>query len=177
MNKQESIMAYRTYIDTHINNVKKAFEVYGEALCQALNISIERLKDMVEVHDQSKYSPEEFEGYRKKFYKSDDDIEVDEVIQDQFDNAWHHHLSFNSHHPEFWVYKRTDEDKVDIHVMDNYSIAEMLLDWAAMGITAKESRPGYDYWISGEGTKKPFEARTVEIIGNCIEVFNKEWVS
>lgn len=169
MTKQESIETYTQYIEAHIENVNQAFKRYGEKLCESLNIDYDRLKWMIQEHDKSKFEKEEFEGYRRNFYKSDDEEDDPEAIKEEFDNAWIHHLSVNAHHPEFWV--NTNDNS--IYIMDKYHIAEMLLDWCAMGIAQGEEHPAYDYWVNGEGTKKPIRKEVAEIIDSCIDIFSE----
>lgn len=173
MTKQESIEAYNDYIDTHIKNVRISFERFGKALCEKLNLDMDRLKALIDDHDKSKYSKEEFEGYRKRFYKCDEDLESDEEIQAMFDEAWMHHLKNNAHHPEFWV----NNEEHTIYIMNGYHIAEMLLDWCAMGIAQHEEIPVYDYWTKGDGTKKPFRLEVIRIIDNCVDIFKNNGIS
>lgn len=175
MTREESVNAYKEYVDNHIANVKKAFDKYGEKLCNALNVDIERLKAMIEIHDKSKYSEEEFEGYRVFFYKSDEDNKEylnDKNIKLSFDEAWRHHLIYNSHHPEFWINTYPINGNIIINDMDKLSIAEMLLDWAAM--SKGDEIPAYDYWYNGDGQNKPFSENTREIIESCIWIFKDE---
>ena len=50
----QKIKEYKEYVDNHIANVRKAFNFYGEKVCDRLHLDIERLADMVDDHDQSK---------------------------------------------------------------------------------------------------------------------------
>lgn len=155
----------KDYIDTHIANVKRAFNEYGDQLVKALNIDKKRLAAQIEVHDQSKYSKEEFEGYRKRFYPTSD--EQNAIADDKFNIAWNHHVHNNAHHPEFWVCT-DDEGNIVIEPMGHTYIAEMLLDWAAMGYT-KGDNP-YLYWQK-EKYNKPLHPDTFNIVDRCVEIF------
>ena len=57
------------YTDSHIQKVAKAFKDNGEKILKELGISdkYDELFHRVIVHDASKYSEEEFEGYRRHF--------------------------------------------------------------------------------------------------------------
>lgn len=167
--KKAQAKNYKKYVDEHIENVNKAFSEFGPALCKALSIDLGRLKEMIEIHDQSKYSEEEFEGYRKYFYPTH--LEDSESLNKYaFDLAWNHHVKNNPHHPEFWV--RQDEDTGELipEDMPNTFIAEMLLDWQAMGYKFGDN--AYQYWNSDK-CKKFLSTATREKVESVISIFNK----
>lgn len=167
--KKAQAKNYKRYVDEHIENVNKAFSEFGPALCKALSIDLGRLKEMIEIHDQSKYSEEEFEGYRKYFYPTH--LEDSESLNKYaFDLAWDHHVKNNPHHPEFWV--RQDEDTGELipEDMPNTFIAEMLLDWQAMGYKFGDN--AYQYWNSDK-CKKFLSPVTREKVESVISIFNK----
>ena len=168
--------AYKKYIDDHISNVQKCFGFYGKALCEKLKIDYDRLAINIRDHDQSKYSKEEFEGYRSYFYPTDEEEAEKNTteggyLKKKFDAAWLHHLRNNSHHPEFWI-NFDGETGYECNTMDRYSIAEMLLDWAAMGIVKGDT--AYDYFNKSIATK-PFNKETVMIIDSVIEIFKEKY--
>ena len=168
--------AYKKYIDNHISNVQKCFDFYGKAICEKLKIDHDRLMSIIEDHDKSKYSEEEFEGYRSYFYPTDDEEAEKKstfggFLKKKFDAAWLHHLRTNNHHPEFWI-NFNGETGYECNTMDRYAIAEMLLDWAAMGITNEDT--AYDYFYKSVATK-PFTHETVLIIESVIEVFKEKY--
>ena len=164
---------YKKYVDDHISNVQKCFDFYGKDLCEKLKIDYDRLAVNVRDHDQSKYSEEEFEGYRSYFYPTDEEeIEKDKeggYLKKKFDAAWLHHLRNNAHHPEFWI-NMNDDNGFECNTMDRYAIAEMLLDWAAMGITKGDT--AYEYFYNSIA-QKPFNKETILIIESVIDVFKK----
>ena len=161
---------YKKYIDEHIANVFKVYKVYGDKLCERLGIDHERLGDMIKDHDQSKYTSEEFEGYRCHFYPTPEeeaDVESKAFRKKKFDSAWLFHLRRNPHHPEFWVYV-DDEGTTRCHPMDPMHIAEMILDWAAIGIVFNDT--AYEYW-SKNGHSKPLHYDSIMLIDKCIDIF------
>ena len=48
-------------------------------------------------------------------------------------------MNSNKHHPEYWVMR--DEDGIKPIDMPDIYIAEMILDWTAMGMNFKNSNP------------------------------------
>lgn len=166
----QKVREYRDYIDSHILNVKKAYNFYGKDLCMRLHIDFIRLGDMVNAHDQSKYSAEEFEGYRCYFYPTEDELADPDsraFNKKKFDAAWLHHLRNNAHHPEYWIF--SDEHGHPIcHPMDPIHVAEMLLDWAGMGIVKQDT--AFDYWKSSMN-EKPLNRETIALIDSCIDIF------
>ena len=112
---------YVEYIGKHIANVRKSYDARERYITLALNLSEkerEELRDRILVHDKSKYSKEEWEGYRQWFHTAPGETKNKEM----FDKAWEHHCSVNDHHPEYW--KGKDMSKV--------AIAELICDWEAM---------------------------------------------
>ena len=100
-----------------------------------MNIVPEDLQDQLEKnvnsHDQSKYSKEEFDGYRMRFFP----INRKEKSEgyEAFNAAWRHHKENNPHHWEcpLWY----DEfRRVAKKPMDPVYAYEMVCDWQAMGI-------------------------------------------
>lgn len=168
----QKIKEYKEYVDDHIANVRKAFNFYGEALCDRLHLDIDRLADMVDDHDKSKYSAEEFEGYRCYFYPTEEesaDPETKAFNKKKFDAAWLHHLRNNAHHPEFWIY-RDENDIPKCHPMDPIHVAEMLLDWAGMSIAKHDT--AYLYWANNM-SEKPLHPDTIKLVDSCIDIFKE----
>ena len=174
MTKQESANEYTKYIDEHIANIKKAFNEYAPVLCSLLvmydngytskddlhndpsvydeiNQLYIQLSKQIQSHDLSKYSAEEFGLYRRKFYKADGEEELSDY---EFNKAWLHHIHNNLHHPEYYIYTDYDNHcETMVYEMPNRYIAEMILDWIAMGY--KFNDKVYNYWKK-ERTNKAF---------------------
>lgn len=143
---------YRQYILEHQKNVKKAFNEYGILLCKELEVNVGAISLQVQSHDQSKFSKEEFEIYRRKFFKKDNEPEISDH---EFNLGWLMHIHNNPHHPQFWVLH--DEGKNYVYDMPNNYIIEMLLDWIAMGY--KFNSKCYDYY-NDKGKNKDFSKST-----------------
>ena len=109
---------YIKYIIEHKKNIEKAFEEMREnsLIFQRYDDDIlGALWERVLVHDESKYSDEEFIPYRKNFFPIN--AEEKENNKLDFDKAWEHHWKNNSHH---WQYRKNktsfNKDNKDVHI-------------------------------------------------------------
>lgn len=131
---EEQKEAYTKYIEEHRENVRHAHIILVEK-CKSIllenNIDLTQLKTNIENHDLSKYTKEEFEPYRKKFFPADGE----EVDKTEFDRAWFHHYTCNKHHWNYWVGQSKE--------MDPIYVVEMTIDWIAMGIKFNNSALEY----------------------------------
>lgn len=111
---------YTAYIDEHVKNVKAAFyNLFRNPAKPVIKIGnlegpkLERLLRQVEmkinVHDSSKYTPEEFDAYRRRFFPTDQEKRLDAIdpiiadaAEENFEQAWKHHCLNNDHHPIYW---------------------------------------------------------------------------
>jgi hypothetical protein len=158
----EEEIKYKDYIKEHIQNVKDCFEMYENQLCRVLKVDNYELKENILVHDNSKFSIPEFEAYRQYFYPK----KGEEKDKDVFNFGWLLHENKNPHHPEFWVL-RDGKKNITLDMPDIY-IAEMLLDWAAMGIKFNDT--AYSYYQKS-GADKPFSDNTIKKVESVIEIF------
>lgn len=123
---------YREYINNHKLNVQKAWDnMKNNSDCMELisryipSINMELIEVNIEAHDESKYSKEEFEAYRKEFYPVCP--EEKENNKAAFDEAWKHHYTNNLHHWNWWSESGNQDSMSLIYVI------EMICDWEAMG--------------------------------------------
>ena len=144
--KQEE---YLNYIKTHVLFVQKAFLLYFIPLLErdliSKNLSDEELKDAIkkvsvtiQEHDSSKYSDDEFDGYREKYYPTASekaDPEFQKHVEERFEMAWESHYRHNWHHPKYWI----DEETGEIKDMNLEAIIEMICDWCSFSL--KENNP------------------------------------
>ena len=128
---------YLDYLDEHINCVDKAFHIVIEK-CKDLWFTEEpylsELKVQIMWHDASKMSGQEFIPYRKKFFTS----QFDKNIEEGFKWAWVHHKRNNYHHHE------TAETDLDV--------VHMVIDWLAMELAGKDSAE--EYWRKNKRNMK-----------------------
>lgn len=150
------------YIRQHRNNIKEAFKKYGYKICKYLNIDYFKLKEIIGKHDLSKYTDIEYESYRQYFYPNENEI----PNRDKMNIGWLHHQNHNKHHPEYW-YLRNDKEIIVLD-MDNYSIAEMLLDWEAMSMYQNSNT--YEWYLKNKDNIL-FSEKTKEKVDDLINIF------
>jgi hypothetical protein len=138
---------YCAYITEHKNNVIKACTKYGDAICNILEIPKKDLEAKCLIHDESKYSEEEFAPYRDYFYPIGDGKPT-EAAKEKMNRGWLHHQNVNPHHPEYWMLSEyaVVSPYTKALPMTNIAIAEMLCDWIAMGM--KFNSNPYAWFIS-----------------------------
>lgn len=168
---------YIDYIETHRENVKKAYYKYFEPLksmkldlkfCSNIDfeIALDDCINNIEIHDESKYSNIEFNPYRLRFYPTEDEkVELedkDKYAQQQIDflNAWTHHYKNNPHHPKYWV-----QEDGSIKDMELKYIIEMLCDWLSFG---DDIRVWYQNKAKDE--KEAMSARTKQIVEQLMDL-------
>ena len=106
--------------------------VYAESLCdhiayvQEAGRKIGVFPSLLEVHDQSKWCPLEFPGYARHFKGGGD--------PDGFATAWLHHIHYNPHHWQHWIFSdgyTPKGSKVEGGVveMPGIYVLEMVADW------------------------------------------------
>lgn len=122
---------YERYIKEHVRNVNKAYEINKDMLrtfCDD-NSVLKIVEDQITQHDLSKYTEEEFDAYRNKFYNLKNEP-IDDIA---FDHAWLHHIHNNPHHWQYWVLIE-DEGNIKYLEMPLNYLFELCLDWAAMSM-------------------------------------------
>lgn len=160
---------YLRYIDDHINNVRIAFTIFikidwDESIISRDDLVL--LEDRIKRHDESKYSDEEFEPYRKYFYPVND-IEKEDC-KEEFEEAWKHHYTVNDHHPEFWI-----KDGVATE-MSTVAIAEMICDWQGMSFVKGGSALQFYNSIKGTNNDKVLAPTTRELLELMLETYDRK---
>ena len=116
---------YEEYIIGHKDRVKQFAEWLKENLPDLFeDIDIDLFNEMIQEHDDSKFSEEEFEAYAQRFYNNGEDDSL------EFKESWKHHYMNNEHHPEFWL----GEDMPYIYIL------EMICDWGSFGLVDKDKK-------------------------------------
>lgn len=185
-NRQEKAQLDRT--EMHIELVNKAFKTHFVSLLgkdidhnfqnftrdefmQAINLLI--INRDVEMHDNSKWSEEEFDPYRAWWYPTEyekslgKDFELER--KQNFKKAWDHHRFTNDHHGDFWYDFETNTAKD----MPLHCIIHMLSDWIAMGMEYHSSTKDW-YENKAVDEKKhlsePTKLKLEEILYEIIDV-------
>ena len=120
----EKVKEYEEYIKEHIQNVRNSYNDRKSKIQLVLGLSegdMQELENRIKNHDNSKWSNDEFDAYRRHFHSVSDKEKKDS--EEDFKKAWKHHYMVNDHHPEYW--KNTN--------IPNIAIAELICDWEAMG--------------------------------------------
>ena len=125
---------YMNYIGAHKERVLRAYEKVKTIDFEDddINKAVAELADTINEHDDSKYSDEEFDAYRRKYYPYDGE-DLDDV-DEEFEIAWKHHHMINPHHPEHYY---NFETKTAIDMPLKY-IVEMICDWMSFGDDTKQ---------------------------------------
>ncbi len=113
--------AYMDYIDEHIENVKRAWKELNEKLeGYFFDFIFDDWKNAmctvaINKHDLSKYTKEEFEPYRMKFFP----VKGQTYNPDSFAEAWEHHERVNPHHWQRRVNRDFGYFLGTVHIVEN----------------------------------------------------------
>ena len=96
--------------------------------------------DQLAIHDASKWTPEEFPAYAMYFVGNvKDQSPVDNPnTGDDFAAAWLHHIHYNPHHWQHWIFfdgwqpKNSSLENGVMAMPENYAL-EMIADWMGAG--------------------------------------------
>ena len=139
---------YNEYIKNHKDNVAEAFQwlnnnidlkkIFGEDFHAA-----DCMWNCTYMHDDSKYSQEEYDAYDAYFYGGNKSYEVVE----NFKRAWLHHIHNNPHHWQHWVLinDNPDEGEIVLDIPDIY-ILEMVCDWFSFAIAKDNLKEIFDWY-------------------------------
>ena len=125
-NKQEK---YDYYLKNHIENVRKAYELLKVMDLNLSKDEYDEARYLIDNHDQSKFTAEEYFAYLEYFYGEEKTKEV----QSDFDYAWLHHQHNNKHHHQYWLLKKDDGTFKALDMPKPY-IIEMICDWWSFSI-------------------------------------------
>jgi len=156
---------YKKYIEEHKENIRDAFVELST--CPDLDWLITadlscKLYQRILIHDDSKYSDEEFCAYRLYYYPTD---KYEKILGSLvIDKAFEHHYQTNRHH---WQARQYDEDELtEEYILD---CLENICDWLAMGYKFND-RPIQYYNKIKEQIKLPVSQRIfMERVMNDLE--------
>ncbi len=117
------------------------------------------------IHDQSKFSDEEFPAYAAHFYGNDD--------PDVYAVAWLHHMNHNQHHWNHWIFpdgftpKDTSVENGIVFMPDSFSL-EMVADW--MG-ASRQYTGSWDMteWLAENSESILLHSKTARHVGSVLE--------
>lgn len=174
----------------HIERVqgaaKKIVEAYPE---------LSELLKQVEKHDASKFEEPEVAPYieitwRHKLEKENDEFDPfngkgyqtpGELSKEDENEATIHHITTNSHHPEYHLASRykeaniDDEDRdkseeIDASLMPEIDLAEMVADWQAMA-EELQTNTAREWFNKQKDVRWHFSEQQVEFIEKLLSVF------
>ena len=116
---------YDEYLNSHVSNVKKGYDWLCINLPELIKPELaDAIAENIYMHDQSKYSDEEYVPYAEYFYGKS----KSKKVESDFNYAWLHHIHYNPHHWQYWVLKHDDEPEEALEMPEEYVI-EMICDW------------------------------------------------
>ena len=121
MSKQSQ---YNDYLNTHIENVNRAFEWLNDNLSHIFEgHNLKQIEQCIGAHDDSKWGDEEYEPYMDYFYGK-----RTTEVKNAFDMAWLHHQHENPHHWQNWLLQQDEGPSIALE-MDFAYVVEMICDW------------------------------------------------
>ena len=161
-------LAYDTYLQEHIANVRKGYDWLYKNLPEVLMLDEYRY-DNILTHDASKYEPEEYLAYDAYFYGKNRSYGVLE----EYNLAWLRHQHQNPHHWQYWVLIN-DEDGVQPLDIPYPYLIEMICDWWSFSWKSGNPYEIFDWYekkalfmILSNGTRALVEWVLSEIKENC----------
>lgn len=132
---------YKKYLKKHKKYIIKAYENFisnPNSYLIADKELLDKLYERILIHDNSKFSDKEFDGYRKHFFPASKQ-EKEESLED-YKKALDHHYKTNSHH---WQNRQTKKDFDICNDEEILDILENILDWMAIGYFFKNTVKEY----------------------------------
>jgi hypothetical protein len=152
---------YKKYIEEHKDRVRQFAEWLRGELPEIFDgIDFDDFNELIQEHDESKFSEEEFEAYAQHFYGANKNKKNDF----EFEDAWKHHWTHNEHHPEFWL----GEDMPLIYIL------EMLCDWGSFSIASGDfgELSKFYYDKAKDDEEKNLSENTKAIIEEILDKIN-----
>jgi hypothetical protein len=155
--------AYTEYLHEHLKNVRLGFEWFFEHLNGWFDgYDAEYIGDLCTVHDESKYSEEEFDAYAEYFYG-----EKNAEVKEAFDLAWLHHQHHNPHHWQHWLLQE-DEGKMKALEMPYEYCIEMIADWWAFSWKSSDLYEIFN-WYKDHKSRMTLHPKTLETVENLLK--------
>ncbi len=149
---------YKNYVIEHKERVLQFAEWLRGQLPELFeNVDLDLFNEMIQEHDESKFSEEEFEPYAQKWYG-----DGEKTLE--YEEAWKHHWMNNEHHPEYWL----GEDMPYIYIL------EMICDWGSFSIDKGDLSELSDFYYNKAKAdpEKNLSDATQEIIEDILQQIN-----
>ena len=148
----------KKYIEEHKDNVRQFAEWLRGQLPEIFEgVDLDAFNELIQEHDDSKFSEEEFEPYAQKWFNNSGKTP-------EYEEAWKHHWMNNEHHPEFWL----GEDMPYIYIL------EMICDWGSFSIKSGDFRElsKFYYEKAKDDEEKNLSDNTKIIIEEILDKIN-----
>lgn len=145
----------RDYIEEHKARVTEFYVWLQENIPDIFkDIDTALLDQLIETHDASKYSEEEFMPYAQKWFG-------DKKKTPEYEAAWEHHWQTNPHHPEYWQGRD----------MEYIYILEMICDWGSFSLKSGDMHELKTFYFdkAKDDEEKMLSDKTKETIEVIIE--------
>lgn len=130
---------YTEYVEEHISLVREVwYDLKPNLRGLFSSDAITEIGYLIQLHDQSKFSRQEIDGYCQWYFPKDKRNRSWLI----YNIAWNHHQKANPHHWQYWLmYDKGQTIALDMPVV---YLVEMLCDWTAMSYKFKDT-PGEFY--------------------------------
>jgi len=163
----EMINFYEQRTREHINRVIKSVGMLSKSYAGVHPVDFDKLAIDVKIHDESKFSPEEYIPYvwLSWMYKQKQEgkpFQYPDGIEEDVKIATKSHVETNKHHVQAWS---------DPKQMDNESIAHMVADWHGMSLELASDDPLKNTleWSESMFKRHSFSKEQKELILDLIE--------
>lgn len=149
---------YKDYIIAHKERVEQFADWLLKNCPEVLDeVDPDVFWDLINAHDESKFSEEEFEPYARKWH-------LDGIKTPEYEDAWMHHWMNNEHHPEHWL----GGDMPYIYIL------EMICDWGSFSIGKGDFKELSDFYFNKakDDPDKMLSDKTKEIIEEILSHIN-----
>lgn len=158
---------YNEYLKNHINAVNECYRLLAGKELRDFNGKI--------IHDESKYSANEYKAYDEYFYPSDGSkVGEDPKRKEAFQYAWLHHQNNNPHHWQFWVLINDEEGIKALEMPLDY-IYEMVADWGAFAYIQKNGHHLKE-WYEKNKDKMILHDLTRSVVNSLVAVLEAKLV-
>lgn len=156
---------YLEYLEKHIGGVKLVWGNLKELVKPVISEETTNALDLIiNDHDKSKYTSEEFNAYRQCFYP----IQNEPVDISKFNIAWNHHQKCNKHHWQYWLLIEDSGKEIILEMPFEY-IIEMLCDWTSCSIIFNNVP---SVWYNENKDNIKFSKRTAILVEGLIPIFD-----
>ena len=163
--------SFKSYLSNHVNMVRSNVKrLYDRGL-----ITGELSKLIRDTHDKSKLEEPEYTPYvKRKWFEKAANKDLYDDMDDDIKAAIVHHVTHNSHHPEYWSndYRGFEtSDPCHVNDMPEDCVVEMICDWKAM--SEERGNTPRDWYNKTKDTRWIFDDKTNMLINKWLKIFEE----